>query len=227
MTLKMLGRSLLLWSLVSFLPLAQAYSADIDLYDYRMRTAGQWSSFIFSYPYILSIFFVTLNVEMSGDYVGKYRMGDFATPDATRCIWVIFDWDATNLNLYATSNGKIDPPARLPRVMPLDTLIDNPLEADVGWYLAKLPSLTVPAGTFQDVLVWFVLDKTTDPNLVNFEYGLSSLPYGITHVRWYGRGLGELQELKVEAATGATQMLFVLYDYGSKSTTPPYLLLLD
>ena len=226
MTLKMLGRTLLLWSLVSFLPLAQAHSADIDLHDYWMTTTGQWSRFSVTYPTGFPGFTVTLTVEKSGNYLGKYRMADFITPDPHRYRWVIFDWDATNLNLYATPDGTINPPAQMPRGMPLNTLIDNPLE-DNAWYVIKLNSLTVPSGTFQDVLVWFVLDKTTLPNFVNDQFGLSSLPYGITHVQWYGRGLGELQELDVDADTGATRYVFVIQAYGFKSSMPPYLLLLD
>jgi hypothetical protein len=227
MTLKMLGRTLLLLSLVSFLPLAQAHSADIDLHDYWMTTTGQWSRFSFTYPTGFPGFKATLTVEKSGDYVGKYRIGDFITPDPSRYQWVIFDWDATNLNLYATPGGNIDPPAHLPRILPLETLIDNPLEDDVAWYFTKLPSLTVPAGTFQDVLAWFNLDKTTGPNSVNDQYNLSGLPYGITHVQWYGWGVGELQELEVDAVTGATQYSFALQAHGLNSPLPPYLLLLD
>ena len=227
MTLKMLGRTLLLWSLVSFLPLAQAHAADIDLHDYWMTTTGQWSRFSYSYPPGFPDITVTLTVERSGDYVGKYRIGNFITPDPSRYQWMIFDWDATGMILYATSSGKLDQPAHLPRVVPLDQLIDNPLETDIAWYFIKLNSFTVPGGTFQDVLVWFNLDKTTGPNPVNAQYGLSSLPWGITGVAWYGRGVGQLQELDVDAGTGATQWLFALQAYGFKSTTPPYLLLLD
>jgi hypothetical protein len=227
MTLKRLGRTLLLWSLVSFLPLAQANSADIDLHDYWMTSVGQWSIFYVTHPPILYLFIVTLTVERSGDYAGKYRVGDFWTLDPHRYQWVIFDWDATSLNLYATSNGTINPPVQLPRIMPLDTLIDSPLEADMAWYFIRLPGFAFSAGIFQDVLVWFVLDKTTEPNHVNFEYGLNGLPYGVTLVQWYGRGVGELQELDVNAGTGDTIYSFFLHEYGFKKSVPPYLLLLD
>jgi hypothetical protein len=111
--------------------------------------------------------------------------------------------------------------------MPLNTLKDNPLESDIAWYPTRLSNLTVPAGTFQNVLVWFVLDKTTLPNSVNAQYGLSGLPYGITTAQWYGRGVGELQELNVDAQTGVTQSLFVLEAYGIKKPLPPYLFLLN
>jgi hypothetical protein len=227
MTLKMLGRTLLLWSLVSFLPLAQAHSANIDLHDYWMTTAGQWSRFSYSYPPGFPGFTVKLTIERSGDYAGHYRGGDFITPDPSRYIWVIFDWDATSMVLFATPDGKIDPPVHLPRILPLNQMIDNPLEADVAWYFTKLPSLTMPAGIFQDVLVWFNLDKKTKPNPVNAQYGLSSLPYGITGVEWYGRGVGQLQELDVDAGTGEPRWLFALQAYGFKKPLLPYLLLLD
>ena len=114
MTLKMLGRTLLLLSLVSFLPLAQAHSADIDLHDYWMTTAGQWSRFSYSYPPGFPGITVNLTVEKSGDYAGHYRVGDFITPDPSRYQWVIFDWDATSMILYATSSGKLDRPLTCP-----------------------------------------------------------------------------------------------------------------
>jgi hypothetical protein len=227
MTLKMLGRTLLLWSLVSFLPLAQAHSADVDLHDYWMTTVGQWSSYTFSSPPGFPGFTVNLTVERSGDYAGHYRAGDFITPDLHRYRWVIFDWDATGMIVYATPDGKIDPPVSLPRILPLETVIDNPLEADMAWYCTKLPSLTVPAGIFQDVLVWFTLDKKTLPNSVNAQYGLSSLPYGINGALWYGRNVGQLQELHVDGGSGATQWFFVLQAHGLKKPAPPYSLLLD
>jgi hypothetical protein len=84
MTLKMLGRTLLWLSLVSFLPLAQAHSADVDLHDYWMTTPGQWSRFSYSYPPGFPDITVTLTVESSGDYIGKYRIGNFITPDPNR-----------------------------------------------------------------------------------------------------------------------------------------------
>jgi hypothetical protein len=227
MTLQMLGRTLLLWGLVSFLPLAQAHSAIVDLHDYWMTTAGQWSVFTYSYPPGFPNMTVSLTVEKAGDYAGHYWSGDFVTPDSHRYRWVIFDWDATSMIIYATPDGKIDPPTHLPRILPLDQMIDNPLEADVAWYFTKLLSLTVPAGIFQDVLVWFDLDKTTGPNSVNAQYGLSSLPYGINGAQWYGRNVGQLQELHVDADSGETQWLFALQAYGFKKPLPPFLLLLD
>jgi hypothetical protein len=223
----MLKRILLLLSLVSFLPLATAHAADVDLKDYWVMTVGQWSTFSYSYPSRFQGFTVSLTIEGSGNYSGKYRMGDFITPDPSRFIWVIYHWDATDLILYETSSGPLDPFIRLPRILPLDTLIENTLEADVAWYCTKLDSFTVPAGTFHDVLVWFNLDKNTGPNGVNAQYGLSGLSYGICGVEWYGRGLGELQELSVDATTGATQWLFALQAYGLKKPLPAYLLLLD
>jgi hypothetical protein len=96
-----------------------------------MNAVGQLCRYTFSYHPGFPGFTATLTVEKSGAYVGKYRCGDFITPDPSRYRWVIFDWDATNMNLYATPAGNIDPPAHIPRVMPLNTLIDNPLETDV------------------------------------------------------------------------------------------------
>jgi hypothetical protein len=224
----MLGRIILVWTLVSFLPLAPAQSANIDLVDYWVMTVGQWSTFSYSSPPGFPGFTVTLTTEKSGGYIGKYRMGNFNTPDPARYIWVIYHWDVIDLILYETSSGPFDPPVRLPRILPLNTLVDNPLEADVAWYLTKLDSFTVPAGTFHDVLVWFNLDKKTNgPNAVNAQYGLSSLPYGISGAEWYGRNVGQLQELDVDSVTGATRWLFALQAYGLKKPGPPYLLLLN
>lgn len=227
MTLKMLGRALILSSLLSFFPGVQAHSVEIDLKDYWVNNLGQWSRFAFTYPPGFPGFTTILTVENSGDFSGKYRLGDYLTPDPSRFQWVIYDWGATKMNLYATPDGTFDPPIQFPRFLPLNKLLDNPLEADVAWYLIRLDSLTVPAGTFQDVLLWFNLDKDTKPNSVNAQYGLSGLPYGICGGEWYGRGVGELQELSVDGGNGETRSLFVLQAYGFNTPLPPYLLLLN
>jgi hypothetical protein len=80
MPLKMLGRTLIFLSLVSLFSIAPANAADIDLEDYWVTTIGQWSRFTFSYPNGFPGFTASLTIERSGDFPGKYRLGNFITP---------------------------------------------------------------------------------------------------------------------------------------------------
>ena len=59
----------------------------------------------------------------------------------------------------------------------------------------KLASLTVLAGTFNDILVHITLTKDFGPGSAHAEFGLDpvAFPYQVTHVVWMAAGIGEIQ----------------------------------
>jgi hypothetical protein len=64
--------------------------------------------------------------------------------------------------------------------------------------------LTVPAGTFYNVVLKLDLNKNFGPNNGNILFGLPpSIPYGVTHAEWFALHVGELQDMDFDAATGA------------------------
>ena len=110
----------------------------------------------------------------SGKYAGKYYWGDWNIPNNETDAWRIVGWDATNLYMYASQGGDFANPVVIPRVQPLDTIIPSPIpgDTDYPWYFTFRPSLTVPAGTFNNVLLDLVLDNNYPANSVN------AMPWG-------------------------------------------------
>jgi len=64
--------------------------------------------------------------------------------------------------------------------------------------------LTVPAGTYYDVLLKIDLDKSFGRNNANDFFGLpGSITYGVTNADWSARHVGTLQDMDFDANTGA------------------------
>jgi hypothetical protein len=64
--------------------------------------------------------------------------------------------------------------------------------------------LTVPAGTFYNVVLKLDLDKNFGSNSANILFGLPpSINYGVTGASWQALHVGELQNMDFDAATGA------------------------
>jgi len=82
--------------------------------------------------------------------------------------------------------------------------IGSPGPNDYEFMFLTLPSLTVKAGTFDDVLVQVWLDSSYGPNSINSLFNLDS--YGITaavtDVDWWARDVGLLAYMGVQAEDG-------------------------
>lgn len=164
----------------------------------------------------------------SGPYAGKYRMGDWNTPEDELAVWRIVSWDAQVLYVYADSQiGDLPSPVWFSTTFPQDTAIPNPLPGEEGiyWYFKTIPSFTVAAGTFSDILIDIILDSAYPPNSRNAALGLT-VPYAVTCVTYYGRGIGELKMEDVEAQTGNIRFSYELQSTGVGGGTPSVLLLL-
>jgi len=77
--------------------------------------------------------------------------------------------------------------------------------------------LTVPAGTYYDVLLKIDLDKSFGRNNANDFFGLpGSITYGVTHADWSARHVGTLQDMEFDANTGAPGNTYVLKSTNAK-----------
>jgi hypothetical protein len=224
---RLYGRVLGLVCLLSLLGAVPGRATDVDLMAFMMSTPGQWNRFSYNVPAGYPPFTVTVTRLTSGLFAGKLRIGDYRTPDPSKFQWMIMDWDATKMYLYASSSGTYNPPIALPRFVPLNILQPHPFEPGMSWYFKIFPSQKVPAGTFTDALAWITLDQQYKPNAVNSQLGLQGVPYAVTAVDWYVRQAGDLASQDVDAASGKINFSYQLAAYGLPNTASVLDLLLE
>lgn len=188
----------------------------INILDYQLTKVGAWGKYSYTTPPGFAGFALTLTRVASGPYAGKYRIGDYHTPDPTIATWRIFDWSADRslMNIYADSLKSYSPPRTIPAVNNIEILIPSPFEDNIYWYFEKVPSYDVPAGRFTNGLAWIVFDENFGPNSVNTDLGLNFVPFGVTGITWYAPGIGEIANKNVDAASGATSFSYQLSAYG-------------
>jgi hypothetical protein len=201
----------------------------INILDYQLTKVGAWGKYSYITPSGFEGFKLTLRKETSGPYAGKYRLGDYHTPDAGDATWRIFDWSADRslINIYADSLESYSPPRTIPAVNNIEILIPSPFEDNIYWYFKKVPQWDVLAGRFTDGLAWIVFDENFPPNSVNTDLGLEFVPFGVTDVTWYAPKVGEIASEDIDAATGDTVYHYQLDSHGAPSSTGSQLLLLN
>jgi hypothetical protein len=177
-------------------------AADIDLATYMMNTPGRWNQFRVTMPTGYDPFRVYCTKLTSGPFAGKLRVGDYLAFDEGQLEWMVRDYDNTKMYVYDSNWGTFDPPLELPRFVTLDKVVPHAFEQGIFWYYKIVPSITLPAGTFQNVLAWVVLDSQYPPNKVNAQLGLDGVKYGVTAVDWYSQQVADLGSQDVDAATG-------------------------
>jgi hypothetical protein len=201
----------------------------VNLVDYFVPGPfSRWCTYSYLTPVGFPGFTLRFTPVTSGKYAGKYRMGDWNTPENELAVWRIVSWDQQAIYVYADSQiGDLPSPVSFSTIFPENTPVPNPLPNEEGiyWYFKTLPSLTVAAGTFKDVLLDIVLDAAYPPNAMNTELGLS-VPYAVTSVTYYARGIGEIKNLDVEAQTGNIRFSYQLQDTGFTASMPWVQLLL-
>ena len=187
--------------------------------------AGDYYVYSYDTPGGTPDFTVILTQVTTGSFAGNYRLGDFQLV-GKGTDWRIMEWDATGITIHETGlAGVLSPPLIIDALQPLETLINFPINGSLYqelvnyWHYKELDtSVTVPAGTFTDVLLNFVFDETVGPNDVNayFDLDPTTVPYGITEVTWLAAGVGEIQVADINAATGEVVSLYQL-----KATSVP------
>jgi hypothetical protein len=198
----------------------KAVAADINILDYFLlgKVGDSWT-----YAYIAPLgtpdFTTTFSQVTSGPFTGKSRIGDYVRPGGVSD-FNIFERNTSGIIVYAGTGNYFSPPAIITALLPLDEIFDNyTLSSDHKRYLQKLTSsLTLPAGTFDDVMLDIDLDMGNGPNKANQYLGLDPVrvPYAVGHVTWSAAGVGDIQEASIEPATGN-----LIYAFQLKATTVP------
>jgi hypothetical protein len=198
----------------------KAAAADINILDYFLlgKVGDSWT-----YAYIAPLgtpdFTTTFSQVTSGPFTGKYRIGDYVRPDG-RIDFNIFERNTSGIIVYAGTGEFFSPPVIIPAILPLDEMFANYSPSpDHKRYLQKLTSsLTLPAGTFDDVVLDIDLFTRYAPNKANAYFGLDPIkvPYAVGHVTWCAAGVGTIQEASIDCATGNLNYAFQL-----KATTVP------
>ncbi|MBU4448015.1 MAG: hypothetical protein KKD99_05465, partial [Proteobacteria bacterium] len=196
---KILSSLVMLVLILMTLPATVTGTATIKLSDYWFsRGLGDSWTYGYTQPSGVPDFTVAITLVNEGVYSGKYRMGDYRNPDGTTYYNIVaFDNDFLYLYYDSKHNETFDPPAKIPITQELETMVPNPANPNTGlWYFKKLSKLTVPAGTYYDVLLKIDLDRNYGRNSANIYFGLpETIPYGVTHAEWSARHVGTLQDM--------------------------------
>lgn len=195
----------------------RAEAADINIIPYFITgNVGDFWTYAYIAPPGTPDFTVTLTQVTSGPFAGKYRWGDFVFPNGNSS-YHIGDWDSSGINVYENNGVIYSPPEKIPSVLPLNESFINPLPDVDYWYFLKMPSLTVAAGVFDDILLQINFDSRYGPNDANKFFGFDDMvefPYGVTHASWMAAGIGEIQNVDIDVATGN-----LVYEYQLKATS--------
>jgi hypothetical protein len=217
---KILSSLVMLVLILMALPAADAGAARIKISDYWIsRGLGDSWTYGYTQPPGVADFTVAITLVTTGDYSGKYRMGDYRNPDNTTYYQIIaFDNDFLYLYYDSEYNITWNPPVEVPITQELETLVSNPANPQTGfWYFKKLPQLTVPAGTYYDVLLKIDLDINLPRNDANTYFGLpETITYGVTHADWSARHVGILQDMDFDELTSAPGEIYVLKSTNAK-----------
>jgi hypothetical protein len=191
----------------------KAVAAEINILPYFVGNSnvGDYWTYDYVMPIGLPGFTNTLTQESSG----LYRLGSSASPLIFE--QVIVDYDSSGIYVYEEGSTVYSPPVKIDALQPLNEVVDSPFPDDpcCPYYYQKLDSsLTVPAGTFDDVLLRIHLDKRYGPNDYNAIFGLDpvTIPYEVGHVSWYAAGIGEIQQLNTVDG-------FPVWEYQLKATS--------
>jgi hypothetical protein len=139
----------------------------------------------------------TLSQVAAGPNIGRLRRGNNSTG-------IVYDVVNNAITWYEYDNQPITPYTfsefyQTGQPAP-DPLGDNPR---ISILFLTAPSITVPAGTYNDILMMVWLDGNFAANTVNTSLGLDpSITAGVTALDWYARGIGPVRYMDVAADTG-------------------------
>ncbi len=139
----------------------------------------------------------TLSSVTTGPNAGRLKRGNDSTGivyDVVNNAVTWYEYDTQPITPYAFSEFyETGQPAP-------DPLGDNPR---ISVLFLTAPSITVPAGNYNDILLLVWLDAQFAANTANILLGLDpTITAGVTAVDWYARGIGPVRYMDVAADTG-------------------------
>lgn len=141
----------------------------------------------------------TLSEVTSGPNAGRLEKGNNDSG-------IVYDLTGNVLTIYEYDKTPINPPFGLsfPEVGLGQVVSPDPDPTSSDRYLfTYIPSLTVQAGTFNDVLAFVWLDTNFSANVANTQLGLDPLiTAGVTDVEYLTRDIGLLKYQGIAASTG-------------------------
>lgn len=144
-----------------------------------------------------SLFTWTLSEVAAGPNAGRFERGNNDSG-------IVYDEAGNVLSIYEIDKNPLDPPlviaeSELGQVFTYDDRTPNPTQ----YLFLEVPSFTVQAGTFQDVLAWVFLDGDFNANSANTQLGLNPLiTAGVTDINLFAQGIGEIAFIGIDASTG-------------------------
>jgi hypothetical protein len=141
----------------------------------------------------------TLSQVDSGPYTGLFERGNENSGmiyDVTDNVLTIHEYDKMPID---PTWGFVFSEIELGQIVILN---DDPI--DPSMYLFwDIPSITLKAGTFDDVLALVWLDKNYVPNTVNAQLGLDPLvDVAVTDIDYFVQGIGQVKFQGIAASTG-------------------------
>jgi hypothetical protein len=154
------------------------------------------------------LFTWTLSEVASGPYAGlKERGRDVSGTDFDYTAGMIYDLTDSVLTIHEWNNIPADPSSELVfseiELGQVVTLNDDPV--DPSMYLFwDVPSVSVQAGTYNDVVALVWLDGKFGPNVANTSLGLDSsiTTAAVTDIDYFARGTGQVAYVGIAASTG-------------------------
>jgi len=209
-------------------------TVNVGDYDIVTPIGSRWT-YSYTYPSDQDDFTVSIARIDSGQYAGKMQRGDYVEyhPTDPQITSMIYELADDTFSMYAASGHVFDPPY----VVSTDDLNQElacytncqvyafqEFEPYPEAYMRIDDSVTVAAGTFEDVLVKFSIDqkKGLPSNAANTEYGLDQdeAPYAVTHIRWFAKGIGLVKAVDIDSATGSVVHSYELTSYQIPSDEP-------
>jgi len=150
-----------------------------------------------SFPFTL-----TLSVVAAGPNAGRFERGNIDTG-------MVYDQAGNVLSIYELDKNPLPFPLVIgeTELGEVFTYNDEPINPSMYLFL-KVPSVTVQAGTFDDVLAMIWLDAAFDANMMNTLLGLDPLiTAGVTDINLFAFGVGEIQYIGIDASNGTSDGL--------------------
>jgi hypothetical protein len=146
-----------------------------------------------------TLFSWTLSEVVSGPNAGRLERGNNDSG-------VVYDQVGNILSIYELDKNPLAPPLVIGEMElgEVVTLNDDPINPSM-YLFWEVPSVTVQAGTFDDVLAWVWLDAFFNANMINTLLGLDPLiTAGVTDINLFAFGVGEIQAIGIDASNGTS-----------------------